>query len=55
MNLKTEIMWAMHNIVAHPVSEITWWLGYAYPPIRRFGNWLHDITIPEHIQGTGRG
>jgi hypothetical protein len=50
-----ELMWAAHNLFAHPISEITHWLGYLIPPLRRFGLWLHDITIPQHAEGTGRG
>lgn len=42
--------WAAHNLVAHPVSELCFWLR-----IPRFGNWLHDATVPEHDAGTGRG
>jgi hypothetical protein len=50
-----ELMWLAHNVFAHPISEITHWLGYLIPPLRRFGLWLHDITIPQHAEGTGRG
>lgn len=42
--------WALHNLVAHPVSEVAWWLR-----LRRFGDWLHDATVPEHARGDGRG
>lgn len=48
-------MWAAHNLVAHPVSEICWWLGYLVPATRKFGDWIHDATIPEHVSGEGRG
>lgn len=42
--------WTIHNMISHPLSEIAYWvLG------ERVGNWIHDITIPEHIKGTGRG
>lgn len=52
---KRELMWAAHNLIAHPVSEITHWIGYVIPPARRFGLWLHDTTIPPHTPDTGRG
>jgi hypothetical protein len=42
--------WVLHNIVAHPLSEIVHLVGFA-----RASNWIHDITIPEHKSGTGRG
>jgi len=46
----TDIIWAIHNLFAHPVGEILYWLG-----LENWGNWLHDATIPNHIKGTGRG
>lgn len=44
------IWWAIHNLIAHPLSEILYWLG-----LSRLGFWLHDATIPRHLKGTGRG
>jgi hypothetical protein len=52
---KRELMWAAHNLIAHPISEITYWIGALIPPVRRFGEWLHDLTIPAHAPNTGRG
>ena len=52
---RREALWAVHNLVAHPLSEITHWLGYAVPALRRAGLWLHDHTVPPHEPGTGRG
>jgi len=48
-------MWALHNLVAHPVSELCHWAGYAWPCLRDAGSWLHDATVPAHEPGTGRG
>lgn len=48
--LFTNMVWCLHNIVAHPVSEIFWWIG-----LRKASNWIHDATIPQHPPGTGRG
>jgi len=42
--------WTLHNIVAHPMSEILYHLGY-----KDLGNKIHDKTIPFHKKGTGRG
>ena len=42
--------WALHNMVAHPLSEVFYLLGY-----ERLGNKIHDITIPYHQRGQGRG
>ena len=49
--------WLVHNLVAHPVSEIVYWL------VRPFGRhraevvsgWIHDSTLPPHLAGDGRG
>tara|TARA_B100002019_G_scaffold130772_1_gene112339 strand:+ start:1981 stop:2145 length:165 start_codon:yes stop_codon:yes gene_type:complete len=42
--------WTLHNVVAHPLSEILYQLGY-----EDLGNKIHDKTIPQHIKGEGRG
>ena len=42
--------WTLHNMVAHPLSEVFYLLGY-----ERLGNKIHDITIPNHKRGEGRG
>lgn len=42
--------WPMHNLVAHPLSEVLHWLGF-----NAAGDRLHDATLPEHEAGTGRG
>lgn len=53
--VKRELLWIAHNVIAHPITEITHWLGFVVPPLRRFGLWLHDITIPAHDPEKGRG
>jgi hypothetical protein len=42
--------WTLHNVVAHPLSELLYLVGF-----ERAGNWIHDVTIPTHEPGTGRG
>jgi len=42
--------WTLHNVVAHPISEILYLIGY-----EDLGNKIHDITIPTHKKGEGRG
>jgi hypothetical protein len=42
--------WAPHNVVAHPLSELLFHVG-----ARRASHWLHDITVPTHAPGEGRG
>ena len=52
-NIMTKLYknWTAHNLVSHPLSEIAYLLGFS----ERVYNWIHDITIPEHKPGTGRG
>jgi hypothetical protein len=42
--------WSIHNLIAHPLSELIYLLGF-----EQTSNWIHDITIPEHKTGEGRG
>ena len=42
--------WFIHNVVAHPMSEILFHLG-----LEDLSNRVHDTTIPVHEPGTGRG
>jgi hypothetical protein len=55
--LYLEFWWATHNLIAHPLSQLTWWLSLCglLKPVNSFGNWLHDWTIPVHEHGAGRG
>ena len=48
--LPARFRWTLHNLVAHPVSEVLFQVG-----LYRLGNALHDATIPGHEKGTGRG
>ena len=43
-------LWTIHNIIAHPLGEILYLLGF-----ESLSNRLHDATIPKHKPGTGRG
>jgi hypothetical protein len=42
--------WSLHNLVAHPLSELVYLVGF-----KRASDWIHDATVPEHESGTGRG
>ena len=42
--------WSLHDFVAHPLSELVHLIG-----LERASSWIHDITVPEHEPGTGRG
>jgi hypothetical protein len=52
---RQEVKWALHNVVAHPFGELLYWAGCLWPKLREYGNRLHDVTIPAHAPGTGRG
>ena len=41
VRLPTRFHWTLHNLVAHPLSEILYQLG-----AEDLGNRLHDATIP---------
>jgi hypothetical protein len=42
--------WSLHNIVAHPLSDILYLAGF-----EQISNWIHDASIPDHEPGEGRG
>ena len=48
--LPPRFRWTLHNLIAHPLSEVLYQVG-----LEEFGNRVHDATIPEHEPGTGRG
>lgn len=48
--LPERFKWTIHNLIAHPISEILYQIGF-----ENFSNLIHDITIPEHKKGEGRG
>lgn len=48
--LPRRFRWTLHNVIAHPISEALYQIGFG-----RYGDKLHDATIPEHRAGTGRG
>ena len=49
-HLPPRLRWAPHNLIAHPLSELLFQLGF-----EDAGNRLHDWTVPLHDAGTGRG
>jgi len=48
--LPPRFQWTLHNLVAHPLSEVLFQVG-----LREWSDKLHDLTVPEHEAGTGRG
>ena len=47
--------WTLHNLIAHPLSEVIYLVGMGTKQSERLSNWIHDVTLPEHDAGTGRG
>lgn len=52
-----EFWWAIHNLVAHPLSQFIWWASLCglVKSISKFGDWVHDWTVPIHLREEGRG
>jgi len=48
--MKRPDLWTVHNVIAHPLSELLYLCG-----LTRLSHWVHDVTIPTHEAGTGRG
>ena len=42
--------WPVHNLIAHPLSEVVHLLGFTILSGR-----IHDATVPDHTPGEGRG
>lgn len=40
--LPERFQWTLHNIVAHPLSEVAYQLGF-----EDLGTQVHDLTVPE--------
>jgi hypothetical protein len=39
--LPKKFHWTIHNVVAHPLSEVFWLLN-----LKSVGNYIHDVTVP---------
>ena len=50
--------WVVHNLIGHPLSELVFWLVRPFVGLakaERLSGEFHDLTIPVHEPGTGRG
>lgn len=45
--------WTVHNLIAHPLSEIVWLLSLGMA--KKTSGWIHDVTLPENPEDNGRG
>jgi ethanolamine utilization microcompartment shell protein EutS len=48
--LPERFKWTLHNLVAHPLGEVLFQLGF-----ESASDAIHEVTIPTHERGTGRG
>lgn len=37
--------WTIHNLLAHPLSEIVWLISFG--KCEKISNYIHDVTIPK--------
>ncbi|MBG17388.1 MAG: hypothetical protein CMB77_03430 [Euryarchaeota archaeon] len=50
--------WTVHNIISHPVSEVLYLISLPFVGREKAENisgWIHDVTLPDQVRGTGRG
>jgi len=55
--------WTVHNMIGHPLGEVLYLASVvagkldqrAGEILEDLSNRLHEATIPEHEEGTGRG
>ena len=50
--------WVVHNLIGHPLSEIVFWFVRPFVGLaraERISGEVHDLTLPTHEPGTGRG
>ena len=50
--------WVVHNLIGHPLSEAAYWIVGIFSgkaKADKVSGLIHDITIPDHTKGTGRG
>lgn len=58
---KCSVKWSIHNMVAHPLSDILYWVAVftfidnISDNILKLSDLIHDLTAPVHKKGTGRG
>ena len=48
--LPAHFRWTIHNLFAHPISEIAHLVGFT-----QLGNRIHDATLPSNPTVDGRG
>jgi hypothetical protein len=49
-SLPKRFQWTPHNLIAHPVSEILYQLGFL-----NASDWIHEATTPDPHDPFGRG
>ena len=44
--------WTLHNLIAHPLSELVHLFGLGTKRAERLSNWIHDVTVPDPVPDT---
>lgn len=50
--------WTVHNLISHPLSEVVYLIArplVGHDRASDMSGFIHDLTVPEHDAGTGRG
>ena len=44
--------WPIHNLIAHPISELTYWIVRPFSKLRaeKVSKLIHDSTLPEGFE-----
>jgi hypothetical protein len=45
--LREEFWWFVHNMIAHPLSQILTMIGWFIPPLGKLSDLVHDATVPK--------
>lgn len=48
--MKTQLLWLFHNVIAHPIYGVAHAIGFIFPIVRKYGEWVHDATVPERMR-----
>ena len=47
--------WTLHNLIAHPLSEVVYLIGLGTAPFEKASTWIHDVTVPDHHTDAKKG
>jgi len=55
-DMKVHLMWFVHNMIAHPLSEIVHLIGFLVPgkSLEKLSVWIHKVTVPNDQSEAGQ-